>query len=261
MLGAFIPWVSTWYGGLVWQVTPNFQSVSVAIDPNGSAENFADDFFKDVVIAQQFTFKWGADSLPGNLVLGALWSSKDSTDFSDPDSFTTDGEINFQTSLNTTNSASMAWLTFDQYFTRLEPDENEKEPFFYNPRGAGLFGRFGIGPEDSNLVSWTASLGLGAKGVIPGRLYDEFGLGWFYLNFSQGTIDSLQRISMLRSLLNEAGEPRNIGNEQGIEFYYTFALTPSTRLSFDLQYIFNPALSPQDRDGVLVLGSRLNITF
>jgi porin len=261
MLGAFIPWVSTWYGGLVWQVTPDFQSVSVAIDPNGSAENFADNFFKDIVIAQQFTFKWGGDSLPGSLVLGGLWSSKDSTDFSDPVSFTTDGELNFQTSINTTSSASMAWLTFDQYFTRLEPSEYEKEPFFYNPRGAGLFGRFGIGPENSNLVSWTASLGFGAKGVIPGRLYDEFGLGWYYLNFSQGTIDSLQRISRLRSLLDDAGEPRNIGDEQGIEFYYNFALTPSTRLSFDLQYIFNPALSAQDRDGVLVLGSRLNITY
>jgi porin len=155
----------------------------------------------------------------------------------------------------------MAWITFDQYFTRIKPSEADNEVFFYNPRGAGFFGRFGIGPEDSNLVSWTVSLGFGAKGVIPGRIYDEFGLGWYYLNFSQGIVESLQNISKLKSLLSDTGDSRNIGDEQGIEFYYDFALTPSSRLSFDLQYIFNPALSRQDRDGVLVLGSRLNITF
>ncbi|WP_221638159.1 carbohydrate porin [Synechococcus sp. BSF8S] len=258
MLGAFIPWQSTWYGGLVWQATPSLQSVTVAVDPNGSAENFADDFFKDVTIAQQFTYRWGQTDLPGSLIVGGLWSSKESFDFADPTSFAADGEIRFGDALNSSDGGSMFWLTFDQYFYRVPENRLDPDLTFYTPRGVGVFARFGAGPDSSNLIRRFASLGMGGKGMISGRPYDEFGFGWYYLDFSRGTVESLQNVSRIKSLLT-GSEPRDFENEQGVEFYYNFAITPAMRLTFDAQYIFNPFLS--SNDGSLVIGSRLQLAF
>ena len=262
MLGAFVPPASTWVAALVWQINPNIQSSTVAIDPNGAADNFADKFFDDVTVAQQFAFKWGQDKLPGSILIGGLWSSKDSVNFANPADIRrrlVDGQLSFTSSFNKSSDGSMAYLTFDQYLWRLPDSSIDENLFFYNPRGFGIFGRLGIGPEDSNLVSRFVSLGFGGNGAIPGRPYDNFGLGWYYLGFSDGIIDSLQKVSNIAALKRRDGSPKDVKNEAGVELFYTFAITPAVSLTADLQYIFNPLLSSSD--GELVLGGRLNITF
>jgi porin len=53
---------------------------------------------------------------------------------------------------------------------------------------------------------------------------DTFGLGYFYANFSdvlQSAIDPLAQFD----------------DEQGIELFYTVAVTPWLQLSLDLQYV------------------------
>jgi porin len=149
------------------------------------------------------------------------------------------------------------FMNFDQYLFTIEPTtESEKQARkFYTPRGLGIFGRFGIGPSDSNFINSFYSLGIGAKGIIPGREYDQFGFGWYYLDIADGTVDLLREVEVL---LGETGDDFN--NETGLEAYYNFAVTPALQLTFNAQYIFNPFLSTKS-DGVFVLGGRVNINF
>ena len=49
------------------------------------------------------------------------------------------------------------------------------------PRGVlGFFARFGIADKDTNPVEWSASGGLGGRGVIPYRDDDLFGAGYLH---------------------------------------------------------------------------------
>ena len=52
----------------------------------------------------------------------------------------------------------------------------------------------------------------------------------------------------------------NPGLERIIEAYYSYALTPSTRLTFDYQFIANPAYN-KDRGPVSVFGGRVHTQF
>jgi high affinity Mn2+ porin len=56
------------------------------------------------------------------------------------------------------------------------------------------------------------------------------------------------------------GQLPHPGLEQVIEAYYSYAVTPSTKVSFDYQYIGNPAYNP-DRGPVNVFAGRLHWQF
>jgi carbohydrate-selective porin OprB len=257
MLGSYIPPPSTWIGAIVWEPTQWLKILTAVADPNGSAENFADNFFKDILVAQEYDFSYDIAQKPGNFRIGWIYSSKGSPNFDDPLNVTGDGKIDFTDPIQTTDSAFMVFLNFDQYLFTIEPTtESEKQARkFYTPRGLGIFGRFGIGPSDSNFINSFYSLGIGAKGIIPGREYDQFGFGWYYLDIADGTVDLLREVEVL---LGETGDDFN--NETGLEAYYNFAVTPALQLTFNAQYIFNPFLSTKN-DGVFVLGGRVNINF
>lgn len=116
--------------------------------------------------------------------------------------------------------------------------------FDFNERGLGVFGRFGIVPEDRNPFSIALSGGIGGRGVIPGRPYDRFGIGGFWLKES-GDFDSFSTLDL-------------IGSETGLEAFYNAALTPSVQLSGNLQYIDSVISGVDDP---LVLGLRLSMQF
>ncbi|MEZ5988724.1 MAG: carbohydrate porin [Planctomycetota bacterium] len=46
-------------------------------------------------------------------------------------------------------------------------------------RGLGLFTRLGIADGDTNPVEWAGTVGIGGRGLIPGREEDSFGIGYF----------------------------------------------------------------------------------
>ncbi|MEM9569011.1 MAG: carbohydrate porin, partial [Cyanobacteria bacterium P01_E01_bin.34] len=223
-----------------------------------------------ITVAQEFAFSYSIEDRPGNFRLGWLWGNRDRINLSDPISLVgDDGTLDFRDPFQRSGSSYMVYANFDQYFFTLNPtfskvdaeiaaesEATPEGPIFATPRGLGAFGRLGFGPADSNLVDFFASAGIGGKGLLPGRPYDQFGLGWYHLNFS-GDLEDVLNSSRFLVFLNR-GE-FDLRPENGIEIYYTAAITPAIQLTADLQYIIEPGLSRSD--SVLIAGGRLQLNF
>ena len=119
------------------------------------------------------------------------------------------------------------------------------QDFAVNPPGVGVFYRFGYTPEDRNPWNIMMSGGLGARGIIPGRPLDRMGIGVYAMLASDDLKDS--------SLLDNA-----LQDEEGVEAYYNYAITPWLQLSADVQWI-SPGI--KSSDDAWVLGTRLYTRF
>ena len=111
-------------------------------------------------------------------------------------------------------------------------------------QGVGLFGRFGLSDGSVNPVQYFYSLGMGGKGMIPGRDNDTFGVGYYYMAISD----------KIGPVLGKLGQ-----DEQGIEIYYNIAVTPWLHISPDIQ-IIDPGRSRYS-DTAVVAGLRMKIDF
>jgi porin len=69
------------------------------------------------------------------------------------------------------------------------------------------------------------SLGIGGKGIIPGRPLDRFGIGYYYLDIKSPTFTVTPGIGEI------------LRDEYGMEAYYNIAITPWMQLSPDVQVI------------------------
>ena len=77
------------------------------------------------------------------------------------------------------------YYNFDQYvYTEPGPED----------RGVGLFGRLGFADDDVNSVERFYSIGVGGKGVIPGRGRDSFGGAFYYVEITDQFQDILARL-------------------------------------------------------------------
>ncbi|MGB5711108.1 MAG: carbohydrate porin, partial [Waterburya sp.] len=262
--------VSTWVGSMIWQPTKWFQVSSGVIDSGASAENFADNFFKTATFFQQYTFAYKIAEKPGNLRLIWALNTKDGVDLEDPLNFTSvDGRprINFRNPIRRNDSSFAFMANFDQYLFTIDPKASQEDPqssetsqhhsadrVYVPTPGLGVFGRFGIGPESQNLISLFGSFGISGVGLIPGREYDQFGFGWYYVGISDDLSDFINDSTLLSDAL-----PVDGADENGLEAYYNFAITPAMQLSADVQYIFNPEFSTEKH--TLILGGRLQIDF
>jgi porin len=109
-------------------------------------------------------------------------------------------------------------------------------------QGFGLFARFGFADKDTNPVEWSASGGLGGRGMIPTRDNDTFGIGYYYIK-----IRAAQLISPLPI------EDR----AQGFECFYNLAVTPAFHLTLDVQVV-DSASSVVDTATIVGLRASLN---
>ena len=105
---------------------------------------------------------------------------------------------------------------FDQYLY---------EPKKGSGQGIGIFGRFGASDGNPNFMHYFYSIGVGGKGVIPGRPLDQFGIGYYYLDINNPKFTGPR---MTRSFLRD---------EQGFEAYYNIALLPWMRLTPNIQIV------------------------
>lgn len=112
--------------------------------------------------------------------------------------------------------------TFDQYLYQTKNGSGE---------GFGLFGQFGISDGNPNRLYLSALIGIGGKGLIPGRSHDNWGIAFYYYAPSDFLKDSLEPIQTIR-------------DEQGLELFYNLAVTPWMSVGADLQVI-RPSLSSQ----------------
>lgn len=110
--------------------------------------------------------------------------------------------------------------------------------------GVGLFGQFGISDGNPSRLYWSGLVGIGGNGLIPGRSRDNWGIGYYYDRPSPDLKESLSPLLTIR-------------DEQGMEIFYNFALTPWLTVGVDLQVI-NPSLG---EDTVIVPSLRTVTRF
>ena len=121
----------------------------------------------------------------------------------------------------------------------------------------GVFGRFGVSDGKANPIKYHANLGIGGKGLVPGRPLDTFGIGWSRVEFSD------HMVPFLRDHLN-----LGLGHEDVGEIYYNVAVTPWLNVTADFQVVkpgltktLGPGLQLTDVDTALVGGLRVYTRF
>ena len=208
--------------------TPVF-SFSV-IDPNDYAtRNDLDQLFEDgVTISSEARLptKWGGR--PGHILVGGTWSNRDVADLSQI------ARLPTQTS-NSLPSASDSWSVYGNFDHYLRTYDKA------GTQGWGLFGRWGYADDDTNPFEWFLSAGIGGNSPIRCRHQDSFGLGWYY----SGTTNAIPGLIFS-------------DDAQGVEAFYSVALTEKVFLSPDVQWM---RTARGNIDDAWALGMRLFITL
>ena len=228
---------------------PNAAIITASvIDANGTANRSGFDtaFEGNNIYAIEGRVRTNFFGMTGHQLVGAAYNSKN---FSSLDQGLP--IIIEQRSIQEEDNSWCFYYNFDQYF--YEPKKGQ---------GIGIFGRFGASDGNPNPMHYFYSLGVGGKGVIPGRPNDQFGLGYYYMDVRNPTFTGpLATREVLR-------------DEQGFEAYYNFAITPWMKLTPDIQVIrgaqketvsvvslLPPVIQREDVKTATVLGLRLQIIF
>jgi high affinity Mn2+ porin len=127
----------------------------------------------------------------------------------------------------------------------------------------GVFARAGwadgtIEPWDFTDIDRTVSGGVSINGKKWGRPDDTLGIAGV-VNGIAGVHQAFLNAGGLGILIGD-GQLPHPGPEQIIEAYYSYALSSSTKLSFDYQFIVNPGYNT-DRGPVNVFSGRVHWTF
>jgi hypothetical protein len=233
------------------KVTDDLTLAYGAWTPNTAPGDYGGDW-DDFGAAVYPIFKYKAFNHPGMISAIFAYSSKDATDVGNPRLLS--GLVTG--SLPTKPDNWIVELSGEQYFwepkgASVPKAEGGRKEDFHVPTkdfaaarpGLGIFYRFSHTPEDRSAYDIYLSGGVGGRGVIPGRPYDQFGVGAFWLKES-------------RDLKKQPGNL--VGDEVGVEAFYNFAITPWLQLSADAQWISPGKTSSDD---AWILGTRLNIRF
>ena len=124
-------------------------------------------------------------------------------------------------------------------------------------RGIGIFFNFGTSDGEANPIKYSYSMGVGGKGVVPGRPRDTFGVGWARTEFSDDFLPFLrERLGL------------GLEREDAVEIFYNASITSWLNATVDLQ-IIEPALKKkltssgqlENADTAVVAGLRLYMRF
>jgi porin len=271
--------VSAWGSGIILLPTkdPKEAIVNVmVIDPDGTpTDNSLDDAFDDgVLMAGDGRVTVKPFGLTGHQLVGFTWSNKERLSLEqDPSNLFTlflqnrfplledPGPIlrrilqrffpQLLVPAQPPNQDDTAWnvfYNFDQFLWSPEGDPT---------RGVGIFFRFGVSDGEVNPIKYAYNVGIGGKGVVPGRPHDTFGIGWSRIEFSDNLAPFLR-------------ENLNIGleHEDVVEMYYNFAVTGWLNATVDLQVVepgltktLNSAGQLEDVDTAVVAGLRVYTRF
>jgi len=184
----------------------------------------------------------------GHQLLGAIYNTKNFSSLDQSSRY-----IIRNRGIEQKDDTWVLYYNFDQYL--YEPQKG-------SGKGIGIFGRLGLSDGNPNLMNGFFSLGIGGRGVVPGRPLDDFGLGFYYIDVTNPTFTGPRET-------REA-----FRNEYGGEAYYNFAITPWMKLTPDIQVIrtsqeyavnveslLPPVIKRQEIDTPIVVGLRLQLTF
>ena len=247
ILGAFIPYTPLG-GAVVWAPNKQHNLTFLATQANGDATTSGfDNFDGEYTLGGQYQYSPTiGGTLPGNYLVLVGYSHKDLLDF-DIDPRNLIGEIIGVVPVVQKSNNYALLLNFDQY---LWVKGGSPAPWRKNlpPVGIGIFGRAGWAPKDRNVIDQFYSFGIGGYGmIIPGRDYDQWGIGWAGTHISS-------------DLRNDAGllGIELSGFENAFEAFYNFQVTPAAHLTVNAQLINSTVESV---DTAFTLGARLQVDF
>jgi len=221
----------TIFGAITNLKTDSVNWTFMLFDPNDrTTDYFPNDLFSDGVnISLTGALAGTFQGRKTTVSLGGTYSTKEGADLADTllppglEAGTKDGAFNitFQLSHNVYESAS-------------NPDN-----------GWGLYIKATMGNGNPNPIDAYFSGGIGGKALFESRPQDAFGLGYFYYAFSN-------------ELRNALEPTTDFDDEQGVEMFYSYEVTPWFHISGDIQYI-DP--SSGSYNNALIVGLRTNIQF
>lgn len=230
----------------VFAATPKLIIAGGVLDPNSEADNFADHAFDRVNLNLFAVDSYAIGGLPGQFSPAFNWSNKPKVDLTGPFGLLTSpaqfvqavGGLLGANSLNglPTNFTTDSWYAnanISQYFyVKDDPSQIPKKLKSGQPlNGIGIFARVGYAPPETNPITQDYSVALMAHGLMDGRNYDSFGVGYYYNVISGDFKTDITNLTFGQSTAS---------NEQGIEAFYDFAVTPAIRLIPSYQHIWNP---------------------
>jgi porin len=232
---------STLGTGALWLPSPNVTLVTTALNTKDSSTNSGFEGFGDGWTASiELQTKYTLGSQPGGQNFGFLYGA-------DGDYSRIGGRFSFTPGEGLTKtSAKDTWSAYWsgwQYLWSCESDSTAVDTSNgqMDRQGIGIFSRLGFGDKDTLPIDWTASGGLGVRGLIPGRDADQLGVGYYYT--------SLQSTRLTDSSFAEE-------STQGLEAFYNVQLTPAVQLVGDIQYL-EPIRTTLDE--ATIFGLRVNM--
>jgi len=112
--------------------------------------------------------------------------------------------------------------------------------------GWGLFADVGISDANPNPYAWHAIAGIGGNNLMSGRANDRWGIAYFRYALSDDLVGSLNTVGL------------RFADEQGVEAFYNYALTPWLRLTGDVQWIDTGTVALDD---AIIAALRLQTRF
>jgi porin len=120
--------------------------------------------------------------------------------------------------------------------------------------GVGVFARAGYAPPATTTLTWDASVGLFARGLMDSRPRDSVGVGFYDNVVSNNFKNSITRLTQGTS---------SAADERGVELFYDLAITPAVRVNVSYQHVWNPLIAKvtENQNNAGVFLARLNVAF
>ncbi len=213
---------------------------------NSKAENFAVDAFNRVNLYLTAVASYSIGNLPGQFSPSLDWSNQRKIDLENPFGPLTSvsqakqavGGLLGANSFDglPANFKSNSWFAIANVSQYLFVKDDlsvvaEKLKSGQVINGVGVFVRGGYDPEGTNTVARDFSAALFAHGLFDNRIYDSFGIGFYYNVTSNDFKNSIRNLTLGQSKADD---------EKGIELFYDFAITPAIRIIPGYQHIWNP---------------------
>ena len=264
-------------GGLVILPWEGAVFTVAALDPNGTATNndIGDAFQDGVLVSAEGRVTIKPFGLVGHQLLGGGWSNKERVSLQqDPSNLAR--LLATQRFPRLANSGPVLARFIERFFPELlvptQPLNRVSytwsvyynfDQYLWSPagapdRGIGIFFRFGASDGVANPIKYAYNVGVGGKGLVPGRPCDNFGIGWARTELSDNFVPLLRQQIRL-----------GLGHEDAIEMYYNAEITHWLSAAFDLQIIDQALAKTLDASGsrlrdmntAIVLGLRVYSRF
>jgi len=252
----------------VWTPSQRITVSAGVYDPNSQANNLATKAFDRVNIYGITIFSYKIGGLPGQSWAQYNWTNKPKIDLTSPFGQLSPSQVpqavgvllgTPSSQVLPLNYKGMSWVTignFAQYLcVKDHPGAVAEKLGSGQPlRGVGLLGRIGYAPKETNPITRDASVALFANGLSDHRPNDSFGLGIYHNGISQPLKNDFARLT---------GATATVKNENGLEVFYDFAITPAIRLIPSYQHIWNPLAAEvaKNERGADVFFLRLSLTW